>query len=199
MRGMILGLLVMVAINTHATVLVGSSTTTDFTTVASVNGNSGARAIAMQYVASQSGTATTLFVYANDRDESEIVKLFIANSAGTVLAVTDAVAFPGTPGGATWISGSIASTAITAGQTYYIGVYQSSNDGRVGVMSSGFGDYIDGTSGTYASPPATLSSLAADGGNANMLLYADGTTASSTVVNPITGKGGAAAHPITLH
>ena len=173
--------------------LVGNSNIAAFTTPGSINANFGERFCGMQYVATASGTATSLFFYANDRGEGENVKLLIANSAGVVLASTAPISYTaGT--GAAWKSASITPTAITSGQTYYIGAYCDSADGRIGAMSSGTDNWVDNESGTYAALPATLAALAEDGGNINMAFYADGTEGggSSTTVTPTTGSAIAA-------
>lgn len=156
------------------TLLVGNSSVGAFTTTSSNNGVTGGRFLGMQYVATAGGTATDLFFYANDRGEGENIKILIANSSGTVIGSTGVISYSaGT--GAAWKSGSITPVSIVSGQTYYIGLYVSSLDGRAGNMSSGLGNYVDSTSGTYASLPATLSALSGDGGNTNMAFYADGT------------------------
>lgn len=153
--------------------LVGNDSIGAFTTASSLNGVAGGNFLGMQYVASASGNATSLWFYANDRAESENIKILLADASGNVIGTTGVISYnAGT--GAAWKTAAITSTPITSGLTYYIGVYVSSADGRVGNMSSGLGNYNDATSGTYASPPATLSALAANGGNTDMALYADG-------------------------
>jgi hypothetical protein len=179
----------------HGATLAGSHDTTTFVNAGQNNTLSGERWVCEDMVATQTGTATSVAVYVND-DHDDHAKIILTNSAGTVLATSGVLVL--SAGTGTWLIASSLSVAITSGQTYYGCVSTDGGaDGRIGLMDDGVAGNFVADDGTYTSPPSSLA-LEEDGGNSDSLWYIDGTTGGggTTVVNPISGKGGAAARPV---
>lgn len=103
------------------TVLVGDSDNTSYT--ATDDSFDPLRAWVFENTAVANGNATTLKAYFYSL-ESDPIKLLLFNSTGTLLAATAEIT-TGAPG---WISGSITPTAITSGQTYYLGWVTDTGD-----------------------------------------------------------------------
>ena len=155
------------------TLLVGSNSTGTFTTT---DQYSNAAIWYKGYVASVSGNATTLFLYSWDDGNASNMKLAIWDSSGVLLAASSPFISTGGGGAATWYSASIASTAITAGQTYYLGFCA---DGYVGCMDDGA---ISGKkNATNSYPTVNNVSPGTDTADQTILMYADGTTAAAHV------------------
>lgn len=156
-------------------------------TAANINGSAGAFARCMLVTASTTESIGSLeFYFDSTYDGDAIVKLFIANSSGTILGITGVVTAPAS-GGTAWCGGSITPVAVTSGQDYYLGMYIAANScngsGRAGVYRAGgspTNSYIDSTSGTYSAPPSVLSALSNDGSYSSIGLR--GVTAA--VVSP---------------
>lgn len=151
------------------TVLVGQSSTTGYTNGTAGNGLSGTRIIGAPFVASASGTATSLYIYVyNGQGSLPNIKLCIYNNSGTLLGSTGAI----TTNANGWVSGALgASVSITSGQTYYIGWY--SDVGYLGYWTNLSTIYRSDT-GSYTTPASSLS-WTADGGIYAAAMYADGT------------------------
>lgn len=156
--------------------LVGQSDNTAFTDPASVSGAPNA-CIYNSFVASSSGTATSLFVWIRPNGFGTNVKLFITDASKNVLASTAAIS----PTVDAWYSSSISNTTITAGTTYYLGMYFDANDGTSGHWGGNpgaFGVNYDTTSGTFSSIPATVAG-AFNGGIESFAMYADGSVVTA--------------------
>lgn len=153
-------------------VLAGSNNTTGFTTEFSINTLSGERWVGEELVASQSGTATALYVYVSSANDPN-AKLTLRDSSGNELFTSAATAVPAGPGA--WFSVALPNIAITSGLTYYgMATTDGGLNGRFGVMTNDtFGNYIS-DDGSYASPPASMT-ITEDGGNNHSLWYIDGT------------------------
>lgn len=150
-------------------ILIGSSDTTGWSTGFTINTDSGAKWVGMQYTAAETGVATSIYYWSNGGGD-ENIKLALVASDGTVLGVTSPVS-----NAAGWISGSIAATEVTQGLTYYVmSVSDGSVNGRIGVRHNETTGNFTSTSGTYSSPPASMT-LSTDAGNFKQLFYVDGT------------------------
>lgn len=185
-----LSLLLLVALfvwsTANSAIFIGSNVTTGWSTESSVNGVGGTRAICEQYNATGDANITSLGLYHPGNDDHDVnIKLFLLNSSGLVLGQTAPISVPLT--GPQFISGSITSAAVTNAATYYIcAMSDGLATGRIGIMNDGTsGNFVDSSSGTYASPPSTFSALGADGGNMSSLFYADGTAAAAGATNVI--------------
>ena len=161
--------------------LVGSSTTTGYTTNASANGFTGTRFVFLPWTASASGTANDLYFYA--RDDGIDCKFCIYDSSYGLLGYTGTVNLSG--GG--WKSGALnTGVSITASSTYYLGFwtaeysapYYSDNGGTCSRYDTGGGNGYTSPS-TYTTITAT-----ADAGIYRFLMYADGTEGGGSSVAP---------------
>jgi hypothetical protein len=130
------------------------------------------------YVVAASGTPTSAFIRINNTggvgwDNATAAKLRIYNSSGTLLGEAVFAAAQGTD----WISSSITMSAITAGATLYAGVI-CTGSGDLRIFNSGNNFECQSVStGSYASPPATIAP-GSDPGSAKPQFnwYLDGTT-----------------------
>ena len=159
-------------------ILIGSSTTTGYTDTGSNSdynfvGGANLRIYWRTYSCVASGNVTSLYLYSRGWTVNNC-KMLLADSSGTVLAATASID-TGTDG---WTSASIASTAVTSGQNYRLGVVNDCSDnvyiglyGNTGITDI---DY-DNTGNTYASDPPA-SAIGSDGQATynGFLMYADG-------------------------
>lgn len=175
---------------------------TDLTgyTGSNINGNGGLRASAMQFTAAANATVSSIEFYFNSAYDGDArVKLFLADSTGTILGITGAVVALAASGDA-WVSGSITPVAITASTQYYLGWYCDNTygpaTGYLGIFTSATaGDYHNDTAGTYAAPPASVATLTYDAGVNNFAIRASSTgpslaTITSPIVDGATGDSG---------
>lgn len=151
------------------TLLVGASTPTTHNGSAGFDqgwyyfGNDG-------YVATQTGTATSLRCWITHAFASTAIRMGIYNSSGTLLAQGELTTL--TVGA--WNVVAIPDTPITAGQTYYI-VCQS-ND-ALEVADSTVTWMLDATARTYQALPSTITAPGDGDRNAGVpSFWADGTT-----------------------
>jgi hypothetical protein len=167
------------------TLLVGNSDTTGYTLGGGFGGTEGApdAHVAYGWTASETGTATALYAYMKTGGYGTLYKFYIANSSGTILAISSPVnASSADPG---WVSGAISDTAITSGQTYYLGMIADDNDSNyfrwattgdaeisIYYAYSLGADYYTNT--PTAKPTGTISEN-------KFLMYADGTVGASDV------------------
>lgn len=180
------------------TILIGSNNTTGFTSIARMAGLAG-RANFQTYTCSASGNITTLGYYWGDSGVgSENLVLFLCNSSGTTLCNTGSLTTPSTT--TQFVTGSVTSTAVTSGQTYYIGLLAAAGnnggDDRIGAAYNGLSSYEDTTTvWTYPTPATTYSSIVVNGGLPNWLGYADGSPAGTSSTPPsgsVTATGNSA-------
>lgn len=157
--------------------LVGDNTIAAYTGTGDVgSGTLGVR----EFAATQSGNATTLFLYISTFDVATALRLFLFDATGTLLASSSTISAAGAPG---WVSGAIPSTAIASGTNYWIGCSADSY----------FTPFRDTNSWSdlnvafnYASPTNIAVGGLTNGPYGNIAMYADGST------------GGAAYQPIGL-
>lgn len=132
------------------------------------------------YSASISGTATKAYIRIQDPWTASNVKVVVYNSSGSLLA-TATIALSG----AGWLSADLdGSVTITSGNTYYLGF----------ILDTGYVQLYRGTtnwtcdhntSGSYASPPASISVPGTEWAVYEPSIYLDGTTAGASAVPAI--------------
>lgn len=158
------------------TTLVGIDSVGSYSANTAANNLSGTRLILDSFVASATGTATTLYFYATEATgTAPNLKLAIYSSGNALLGNTNAVAYAGSPG---WVSAALVSSVeITSGTTYKLGFIGDSGYCGYRTLASPSDASKDDT-GTYASLPATITP-SVDTGIDNFAMYADGTVGST--------------------
>lgn len=128
-----------------------------------------------KFVASATGTATSMSVGLNTSPGANIV-LCIYNSTGTtLLGYTNAFAGAAGTNTANLVSG----VSIVSGTTYFLGCEVNSASLDPFVTGSGTNDFTPAVS--YSSPPpSNISPLGAAGGNGSISITASGTVSSSS-------------------
>lgn len=163
------------------TLLVGSNNTTGFTTTRQIAVNSQVRY--KSFVASQTGTATSISMYIAGADASqrtsEKFKLAIWTSTGTLIAATSELL----PLSATdaFVTGSL-SASIVSGTTYLLGIMANQSSGG-GYPSSPYylsngtttSDVLNNNSGTYPTVPNVSPGTDSSSGGGPIAIYIDGT------------------------
>jgi hypothetical protein len=156
--------------------LVGESSTGSYT------GTSGTYTSAewafRAFTATDTGTATSLYVYFYDAWTANAVKLALWSSSGTLLAATSAITSLGSPG---WISGAISDTSITSAQTYYLGLRPDTGYIKMYQNAVQWGGGVDINS-TYASPGNLSDTVTDDLSAFQFAIYADGSTGGGSIV-----------------
>lgn len=164
--------------------LVGISDSTGYSTNVIVNSVGGTKWVGNPFVASASGTATTIQLYTTDAvGDAPNIKLIIYSNADAQLGVTSAVA---TAAGNNWTVGTLVTpVAITSGVTYKLGWIAES--GYTGYRTTASpGDAYEDVSGTYASPPATISP-SLNSGIDSFAIFADGTISGGATISRLVG------------
>lgn len=132
------------------------------------------------YSASESGTATSAYIRVSDWWTCGAVKVCVYNSSGSLQATATISA-----GSAGWNSAALSSNVtITSGQTYYLGVILDTGYCQVYLGPTQW-EYDNDTSGSYASPPSSISVPGAqDLIYPEFGIYLDGTTGGGSSSTP---------------
>lgn len=142
------------------------------------------------YIAVASGTATTMYFYASSWPTAPSVKGAVYDTSRNLIAVSGVISAPTTG----LVSASI-SVAITSGSEYFLVIIP--NGGYVDARTSAAGPTNQTQNGivNYASPTDPLPAGSPQTGR-EFIVWLDGTVGASVTVNPISGRGGAAAQPV---
>lgn len=169
------------------TVFVGSSDTTGYTDTSANSsyncvGGANIRVYWRTFSCGTTGNVTDLFFYTQGWSAAQSLKFLIADNSGTVLAASAGVSSASSG----WNSVSIASTAVTSGNSYRLGFISNCTGteytnffGNTGITNI---DY-DNVGNTYANnPPA--STIVSDGQASyyGFLMYGSGSTAAPVLM-----------------
>lgn len=150
------------------TLLVGTNSTTGYTNTTGFNG---AYNWYLPFVASATGTGTSIWVYAANYDGAAAFRLAIWDSTGTVLVVS-AELLNGTAG---WQQATISNTTITSGNTYYLGIVP--NGAYIGLLTNTATAPQYHINATYPSAATIVPGTDSYRGTSdNFSIYVDGTT-----------------------
>lgn len=135
------------------------------------------RTLYQSFVASASGTATSILIYMQGGDAAGTFKLGLWSSSGTLITSSAGATMPASDG---WVSASI-TASITSGVTYLLGIMANGSAGAgyptspyyytVGSGSTPL--YNDG--GTYPTVPNVVPGSDNNLGAGNLPIYIDGT------------------------
>jgi hypothetical protein len=128
--------------------------------------------------AATAGTATSAYIYVTDWWTASAAKVVVYDSSGTLVATSDAFS---SAQGTGWISKSIGSLSLNAA-TYYLGILVDTGYLQVDCENATDYDMYTNTSGSYASPPASIP-VPLDGASqrGEIAIYLDGTAGGGGV------------------